>query len=216
MRAKAPLAILIIAVIASAGIFTGWLILRDRSASDPQNEGTQSAEKNGGTANPEEFNRGDVGFAKKMLVHSQQGIQMAEIARKNAAREDVRQLAISISETLSSDVKQYTGWLAEWGEPYSNLSDFPEMDGHDMYPTYPGMASYGDITSLEAATGNAVDEMFLRLMIAHHEGAVQMANSVEFKEMQYGQLINLKNDTLKRQAEEIQRMKQLQAEKGQP
>jgi uncharacterized protein (DUF305 family) len=213
MRARLPVALIATAVIIAAGLVTGWLILWDRSASAPQDQATESTDANKETVNPEEHNRGDAGFAKKMLVHSQQGVEMASIASKNAASEDVRQLATSVREALSSDIKQYTGWLNEWNEPYTNLSDFPEMDGHDMYPTYPGMASYGDITSLEAATGNTVDDMFLRLMIAHHDGAAQMASSIEFKEMQFGELIKLKNETLKKQAEEIQRMKQLQTER---
>jgi uncharacterized protein (DUF305 family) len=203
----------IVAVVVAVGGGTlGWLFMKNQSASAPQNQATQSTDTNKETLNPEEHNRGDAGFAKKMLVHSQQGVEIAEIARKNAASEEVRQLAASISETLSNDTEQYTKWLTEWDEPYSNLSDFPEMDGHDMYPTYPGMATYGDLAMLKAATGSAVDEMFLRLMIAHHEGAAQMADSIEFNEMQYGELIDLKNETLKRQAEEIQKMKQLQAE----
>jgi uncharacterized protein (DUF305 family) len=213
MRAKSPVVLLAIVVIAATGLFTGWLILRDRPASAPQNQATESTDTTKETVNPEEHNRGDAGFAKKMLVHSQQGVEMAEIARKNAASEQIRQLAASIGEALSDDTKQYTAWLIEWNEPYTNLSDFPEMDGHDMYPTFPGMATYGDLTSLEAARGEGVDEMFLRLMIAHHEGAAQMASSIEFKEMQFGELISVKNETLKRQSEELQKMKQLQAER---
>lgn len=58
---------------------------------------------------------------------------------------------------------------------------------------------------------NEVDTPFLRLMIAHHEGANEMATKGYFKEMQFGQMINLKNKTVKKQTEEIQTMKQLQA-----
>lgn len=57
---------------------------------------------------------------------------------------------------------------------------------------------------------NEVDTPFLRLMIAHHEGANEMATKGYFKEMQFGQMISLKDETLKQQTEEVQTMKQLQ------
>jgi uncharacterized protein (DUF305 family) len=85
-----------------------------------------------------------------MIVHNQQGVQMADIAKKNATSEEVRQLAALISEELSSNTKKYTDWLNEWKETYFNLSDFPEMEGHDMYPTHPGMASLSDLNLLQA------------------------------------------------------------------
>ena len=47
----------------------------------------------------------DVDFARKMIVHNQQGVQMADIAKKNATSEEVRQLAALISEELSSILK---------------------------------------------------------------------------------------------------------------
>ena len=152
----------------------------------------------------------DVDFARKMIVHNQQGVQMADIAKKNATSEEVRQLAALISEELSSNTKKYTDWLNDWKETYFNLSDFPEMEGHDMYPTHPGMASLSDLSALESAAGNSVDTLFLRLMIAHHEGANEMATEGYFKEMQFGQMISLKDETLKQQTEEVQTMKQLQ------
>lgn len=153
----------------------------------------------------------DVDFARKMIVHNQQGVQMADIAKKNATSEEVRQLAALISEELSSNTKKYTEWLNEWKETYFNLSDFPEMEGHDMYPTHPGMASLSDLRELESATGSSVDKLFLRLMITHHEGANEISNAEYLKGMQFGQMINLKNKTVKKQTEEIQTMKQLQA-----
>lgn len=122
-----------------------------------------------------------------------------------------RQLAALISEELSSNTKKYIDWLNDWKETYFNLSDFPEMEGHDMYPTHPGMASLGDLKALESATGSSVDELFLRLMITHHEGANEMSKLGYLDDMQFGQMISLKNETLKKRAEEVRIMKQLQA-----
>jgi uncharacterized protein (DUF305 family) len=197
-------------VLVLGGAAFGWWFLQHQPVSTQKNEPTPSASKNEKSSNPNEHSYMDVDFARKMIVHNQQGIQMADIAKQNATSEEVRQMAVRISEELSNDTKRYVDWLTEWKETYFNLSDFPEMDGHDMYPTHPGMASYGELSALKAATGTSVDAQFLRLMIAHHEGANEMANDLAFKDMQFGQMIDLKAKTTKRQAEEIQTMKRLQ------
>jgi len=198
-------------VLVIGGAAFGWWFLQNQSASAPKDKVTHPIGKSEEKANPKEHNYTDVDFAQKMIVHNQQGIQIADVAKKNATSEEVRQLAASVSEGLSNNTKQYIGWLSEWNEKYFNLSDFPQMDGHDMYPTHPGMASLGELEKLKKATGNAVDEQFLSLMIKHHEGANEMANSIAFERMQFGQMVDLKTKTLKRQAEEIQTMKQLEA-----
>jgi len=208
MRKIVPIAIMVLVI---GGAAFGWWFLQNQSASAPKDKVTHPIGKSEEKANPKEHNYTDVDFAQKMIVHNQQGIQIADVAKKNATSEEVRQLAASVSEGLSNNTKQYIGWLSEWNEKYFNLSDFPQMDGHDMYPTHPGMASLGELEKLKKATGNAVDEQFLSLMIKHHEGANEMANSIAFERMQFGQMVDLKTKTLKRQAEEIQTMKQLEA-----
>jgi uncharacterized protein (DUF305 family) len=72
------------------------------------------------------------------------------------------------------------------------------------------MASLADLSALKSASGSSVDDLFLRLIIAHHEGAAEMASGVEFEKMQFGKIISLKNETLEKQAEEIRTLKQLQ------
>lgn len=202
--------IMSIALVVGAAAFS-WRVFRNLSTSNPESQTERSATDTK-QLNPEEHNFVDSDFAKRMIVHNQQGIQMAEVARKNTKDESVRQLAASISDTLSSSTEQYINWLTEWDEEYFDLSFFPEVEGHDAYPTHPGMANLRDLRSLENATGSSVDELFLRLMIAHHEGAAEIASTVS-ERMQFGKMISLKNETLKNQAEEIQRMKQLQTKR---
>lgn len=200
-----------IIVLAVGGAALGWWFLQNRPASAPESKPAPSASKSEKPVNPNEHNYMDTDFAKKMIVHNQQGVQIADIAKKNASSEEVRQLAARISDELTNDTKQYIDWLTEWKETYLNLSDFPEMEGHDMYPTLPGIASLSDLSALETAAGSSVDKLFLRLMITHHEGANEISNAEYLKGMQFGQMINLKNKTVKKQTEEIQTMKQLQA-----
>lgn len=199
-----------IIVLAVGAAAIGWWFSQNQSASAPESKPMPSASKSEKPANPNEHNYMDTDFAKKMIVHNQQGIQMADIAKKNASDDKVRQLAVRISDELTSDTKQYINWLTEWKGTYFNLSDFPEMEGHDMYPTGPGMASLGEIDALKTATGNSVDKQFLDLMIKHHEGTKEMADSVAFERMQFGEMLALRAKTIKKQAEEVRIMKQLQ------
>ena len=176
-------------VLVFGGAAIGWWFSQNRPASAPESKPAPSASKSEKPANPNEHNYMDTDFAMKMIFHNQQGIQMADIAKKTASSEEVRQLAARISDELTNDTKQYIDWLTEWKETYFNLSDFPEMEGHDMYPTHPGMASLSDLRELESATGSSVDKLFLRLMITHHEGANEISNAEYLKGMQFGQII---------------------------
>ena len=203
--------ITIVTVLVIGGVALGWWLLQNQPASAPKSKTTQAASKNKKSSNPNEHSYMDVDFARKMIVHNQQGVQMADIAKKNATSEEVRQLAALISEELSSNTKKYTDWLNDWKEAYFNLSDFPEMEGHAMYPALPGIASLSDLSALETAAGSSVDKLFLSLMIVHHEGVAELADSIVAENMQFGQMINLKNKTMEKQTEEIQTMKQLQA-----
>lgn len=204
------IAIMIIVVVTFGGVVSGVWLLQNQSPSSPE---AIPSLINGSkrVINPDEHSYTDIDFAQKMIVHDQQGIQMADIATRNAANEEVRILAMRISEGLSRDTDQYASWLKEWDEKYFNLSDFPGMDGHDMYPTFSGMASYEQMSVLATASGNEAAKLFLQMAIVHHEGAAEMANSVAFESLQFGQMVDLKTSTLRRQAEEIQTMKQLQA-----
>ena len=68
--------------------------------------------------------------------------------------------------------------LRGWG--HSEVNDTgTSMTWMDMPATpsdaMPGMASPAELDALRAATGRDADVLFLRLMIAHHEGGLHMA-----------------------------------------
>jgi len=69
-----------------------------------------------------------------------------------------------------------TAWLTAWNQPQpapdSHLGD------HSDHGSMAGMATPEQLEALEAATGEEFDRLFLELMIAHHEGALSMAEPV--------------------------------------
>ncbi|MFF5205280.1 DUF305 domain-containing protein [Streptosporangium sp. NPDC000396] len=118
----------------------------------------------------------DVMFARMMIEHHKQAVEMAELAETRARSPEVKDLAARIKAAQEPEIATMTGWLSEWGEPSASSGGeghgmSPGMKGHGV----PGMMSDEDMEELEAATGAEFDRMFLRMMIAHHGGAIEMS-----------------------------------------
>lgn len=126
-----------------------------------------SADTQGGEAS---FNEADVAFAQGMIVHHQQAIDMAVLGQDNTASPEVRQLAADIEAAQGPEIATMTQWLEAWGE------DVPEADS-GMDDSMPGMMSEEDMEQLETTSGSEFDQMFLTMMIEHHQGAVEMAQA---------------------------------------
>ncbi|MEU6719309.1 DUF305 domain-containing protein [Nonomuraea sp. NPDC046802] len=118
------------------------------------------------------FNDADVMFAQMMIPHHQQAVEMAELADTRAADSEIKELATKIKAAQDPEIKTLQGWLQEWGKPTGGMDDMQGMD-HGM----PGMMSAEDMKKLEDAKGAAFDKQFAQMMIAHHEGAIQMAKT---------------------------------------
>ena len=140
------------------------------------------------------FNDADVAFAQMMIVHHQGAIQMADLAPSRAQNQDVLALAARIKAAQAPEIDQMTSWLTAWGAAPSMMSGSTTsgtggMDhgGMDMGGTtsaaessamsMPGMMSGDQMQQLESASGAAFDKMFLELMIVHHQGAIEMAET---------------------------------------
>lgn len=127
----------------------------------------------------------DISFAQLMLPHHAQAILMSDLAVANAASPQVKALAGQISAAQGPEMSTMTTWLADWGVS----EDMPGMDasapangdmgGMDMGGlTSSGMMSQADMDKLANAKGAQFDRMYLQMMIAHHQGAVTMAQQV--------------------------------------
>ena len=113
-------------------------------------------------------NAGDVTFAQAMIPHHQQAVQMAKLAATRASDSRVKDLAARIEAAQDPEIMKMTGWMSSWGASMPS-----DMAGMDM----PGMMSTADMTALTSASGTAFDKAFLTMMIAHHTGALAMAQA---------------------------------------
>lgn len=163
------------AVLAGAALLTG-AVLTGCGSSDHNN--TMPGMGNATTTPPASaaaaFADADVTFAQQMIPHHQQAVAMAAMADTRATDPDVKKLAAQIKAAQGPEITVLTGWLNSWGKPAPQAS----MGGHGMDMgggAMPGMMSDADMAKLMAASGKAFDTEFLRLMIAHHQGAITMA-----------------------------------------
>ena len=136
----------------------------------------------------------EAGFARDMQVHHLQGAELAMIVRDRTSAEDVRRLGYDIALTQQQQAGQLYGWLTEWNlsqagpEPSMTWMTRPgrsdaghgHTDGaHTPGEPMPGLATAEQIAALTAANGVDAERQFLTLMIAHHLGAVEMAEAVQ-------------------------------------
>lgn len=124
----------------------------------------------------------DAGFSRDMSRHHLQGVEMANLALQRTEDPEVAQLAFDISATQTNQVGRMQGWLSLWdvaptgGETMAWMGD-GDHAGHTMGPggLMPGMATEDELATLRELSGTAFDVEFLRLMIRHHQGGLEMA-----------------------------------------
>lgn len=119
-----------------------------------------------------EHNAADVAFAKGMIPHHRQAVEMADLAPTRAESAEVKKLADEIKKAQDPEIKTLSGWLTSWGEqvPAEGAMD------HSAHGTA-GMMTAEEMDKLKSSSGKAFDTAFMELMIKHHEGAVAMAKT---------------------------------------
>ncbi|MEV6676528.1 DUF305 domain-containing protein [Streptomyces erythrochromogenes] len=119
-----------------------------------------------------QHNAADAAFAKGMIPHHRQAVEMADLAPSRARSAEVKKLAEDIRKAQDPEIKTLSGWLASWGEqvPAEGAMD------HSAHGTS-GMMTAEQMDRLKKSSGAAFDTAFMELMVEHHEGAVAMAKT---------------------------------------
>lgn len=164
-------------------------------------------------------NTQDVTYLAEMVAHHQQAIDMAQMVPSHTTNTRVRALAAQIEAAQGPEIAKMNAWLGEWNEGTSTESgSMSPGGGHDMSgmehggptssgkPMGPGMMSAAEMADLESKNGASFDQMWLTMMIAHHEGAVTMSQQ-ELASGENAQVKELAQDIINAQAKEIAEMK---------
>lgn len=119
----------------------------------------------------------EAGFARDMITHHHQAVEMGMIAYDRATLPSVRQLGYDIATAQQGEIGMMHQWLRDWGllptgsEP--PMAWMPDGDAFVGVPM-PGMATSEQMRELREAEGSEVDRLFLELMHTHHLGGIHM------------------------------------------
>lgn len=148
-------------------------------------------------------NSADVAYARMMIEHHAQALEMTGLAPERAESTKVRALAERIAAAQGPEITAMKGWLKTHGK--AGKAD--RNDGH-QHASMPGMASEAQLRKLRATRGEAFDRLFLTLMITHHDGAITMATDVK-GQGNYIQIEEMADEVVAQQTSEIARMRDL-------
>ncbi len=123
-------------------------------------------------------NATDVGYLQDMRTHHDQAVQMSLIFLTVADTDpSLRTVAREIIVGQSIETGRMIQLLRDFGKAEANETDTAMgWMGHAMsLEMMPGMAMVADLDMLGSIRGRPADELFVKLMITHHRGGVEMA-----------------------------------------
>jgi uncharacterized protein (DUF305 family) len=144
----------------------------------------------------------DLQFIDQMIMHHQGAIMSSDHMISDSQRPELRQLYENIQKSQSEQIEQMKAWRKEW---YPDAEDTPGMPSGMMNG---GMMQgmMGGSSMQEMMGANATDAMFLRMMIPHHQAAVDMSEQALDK-AEHPELKELAQTIIDEQSAEIEQMR---------
>ena len=157
-----------------------------------------------------EPNAADVMFVGMMIPHHEEAVEMADmLLDKDGVDAEVVELATAIRAAQQPEIELMQSWLEAWDStPAEGMGGMDHSDDSPMGSVM-GMPAE-DMRALEEASGPEASELFLELMIVHHEGAIVMAQEA-LDEGRHPDVLALAQQIADDQAAEIDLMRSLLA-----
>ncbi|MGK8557491.1 DUF305 domain-containing protein [Nocardia amamiensis] len=144
-----------------------------------------------------DYNDADVTFLQMMYPHHAQAVQMADMVPSRSQNQQLLDLAAGIKAAQQPEMTQISALLQQFGKPAPS-------ENHGTMPDMPGMMSPESMASLQSMSGSEFDRMWLSMMIEHHRGAIEMAQT---------ELANGENPEARRLAEKVISTQQAEIDK---
>jgi uncharacterized protein (DUF305 family) len=170
--------------------------------------------------NGDEFNQADVDFATAMIPHHAQAVLMANLAADRPLPAELRTLVDGVHTTQVAEVETMVTWLTDWGKEIPETSmdhvngghgdDMDDMSDMDHGDEMPGMMSAEEMTELSQASDADFPELWMTMMVEHHEGAIEMAET-EQDDGHFPDAVDLAGAIIEAQRAEIATMEDLLA-----
>jgi uncharacterized protein (DUF305 family) len=155
------------------------------------------------TSEPANHNASDIAFARNMIPHHEQAVQMAQMVPTNTTNRQVIALANHIISTQLPEVQAFRAKLMQWPE----TQDTHDVRGHDGRGL-PGMVDQATMAKLQSLNGAEFDRLWLTSMIAQHRGAVATAQD-ELAHGRDADVMYLARTIIADQQAEINQMQQI-------
>ena len=157
-----------------------------------------------------EHNSADIDFAVGMIPHHAQALDMVEMAADRPLDPEVAELASAVGAAQGPEIETLTTWLETWEEdvPDVDAMSAKEMEDMEGMDGMEGMMSAMSMRQLRNAPDEAFQDVWLALMLAHHKGAVAMADA-EIAQGENPDAIALAEDIRDSQSAEIETMQSL-------
>jgi uncharacterized protein (DUF305 family) len=151
-------------------------------------------------------NDADVRFIQDMAAHHGQAVYMAGLAPERASSADLKGLASRIRDVQGPEIDMMNRWLSQHSLP--TVESGAPGHGHAAAAgPMPGMATPEQLQALANARGETFDTLFLQMMIAHHQGALSMAEDVRQKGADV-RVQEIADGVVAEQTDEIRRMQE--------
>ena len=157
----------------------------------------------------------DVKFLQGMIVHHEQAILMSSMASKRTNNPTIVNLANRIDASQEDEISFMESWLKDRDESVPEAKSDHMVKDNDkahhnmhMHLDMVGMASPEQLKELGDSNSTDFDRLFLQLMIAHHDGALEMVKDLKkFSGATYDPILNeFVSDLVNDQGVEIERM----------
>jgi uncharacterized protein (DUF305 family) len=191
---RSATAVMLAAVMLAVGVLAAC-------GNPPEHRGTGSSTAQGSEA--ANHNAADITFARNMVAHHKQGVQMAQIVPTNTTNQQIIALANEIIATQVPEIQAFTAWLMQW----QDTQDTQDARSHDN-PGMPGMVDEATMGRLQSLTGAEFDRLWLTSMIGNHRGAVAMAQD-ELAHGRNADVMYLARTIIANQQAEIDRMQHM-------
>ncbi len=149
----------------------------------------------------------DLRIIDEMIGHHASALAMANIALQQSQNSQVRRIALRVTESQAGEIQLLRHWRNTWFPGADQTSPSPnESNGQ-------ASTSMGDssITAMLCTAGSDFDRVFLSMMIAHHQRAIEIAEAAIAK-ADHADLIAFAATVVEVQGDEIAMMIRLRNE----
>ncbi|MGV0625708.1 DUF305 domain-containing protein [Mycolicibacter minnesotensis] len=118
----------------------------------------------------------DVTFLEHMVIHHQQALELTVMVPGQSMNRDLVMLADQVAAQQRTELQGCQAQLLQWEAPGERFAD-------EDVAAIPGMVDKATLDRLRGLRGPEFDRLWLQSMIAHHRGAITMAqNEIEHGE----------------------------------